>query len=167
MEQAILMQSLSEIVSEEDWQQGSGTVRLSRYAGLVRSAEAREAITGSMNRLAAGLLPLVERARVKWRDDPEFRERMERLGPYRDGEHTERVYEPLIRSIYKRRDRFDRNEAVDFLHAVVPLAFATFVLLDRNWKEKARQLSLPAPRPLVYERRDLEEFLHMLALAPR
>lgn len=167
MEQPILMGMLPLIIPEPDRLGGSGPVRLSRYAGLVRTPEAKETIVKSIDRMHTGLLPLVEEARKKWREDPAFKKRMNRLGPYRDGERTERVYEQLIRSIYKRADRFDRNQLLDFLHAVVPLAFGTIVLLDRNWKEMARQLDLPAPRPLVYESRDLEEFLRVLAAAPR
>ncbi len=56
----------------------------------------------------------------------------------------------------------DENDAIDFFHAAVPLAYGDFVLLDKHWADLAGKLKLPLDCVKVYSPKDVEKFLEDL-----
>lgn len=51
------------------------------------------------------------------------------------------------------------NDGIDFVHAVVAVAYSDFVLLDRQWTERVRALPLPANHTRPYYRYEMDQFL--------
>ena len=72
------------------------------------------------------------------------------------------VVEGFRRLLQKETFNIDENDAIDFLHATVPIAYGDFVLLDKHWADLARKLKLPPNRVKVYPPRHIEEFLENL-----
>ena len=72
------------------------------------------------------------------------------------------VVEGFQRLIQKETFNIDENDAIDFLHATVPIAYADFVLLDRHWADLAGKLKLPSDCVKVYSPKDVEKFLEDL-----
>lgn len=72
------------------------------------------------------------------------------------------VVEKFKRLIQKETFNIDENDAIDFLHATVPIAYADFVLLDRHWADLAGKLKLPSDCVKVYSPKDVEKFLEDL-----
>ena len=70
-----------------------------------------------------------------------------------------------------RKLKITRKHAIDLLHAVVPVAYCDFVLLDKNWRtqvEHARTrfnkagLSVPIARIFSEQENGIERFLYEL-----
>lgn len=54
---------------------------------------------------------------------------------------TRFVLRELVRSLLvDKRTKITRNQAIDLLHAVVPVAYCDFVLLDKNWKTQVARV---------------------------
>jgi hypothetical protein len=49
----------------------------------------------------------------------------------------------LVRFLVKDGKTITNNDAIDIMHAAVPLCFAPIVLLDTAWTNFARKLKLP------------------------
>ena len=64
--------------------------------------------------------------------------------------------------IQKETFNIDENDAIDFLHATVPIAYGNFVLLDRHWADLAGKLKLSRDYVKVYSPRHVETFLENL-----
>ena len=54
------------------------------------------------------------------------------------------------------------NDAYDFAHAIVPLAYADAVFLDRQWKARIERLTLPKGVARVFYGAETGEFLDWL-----
>ncbi len=72
------------------------------------------------------------------------------------------VVEKFKRLIQKETFNIDENDAIDFLHATVPIVYADFVLLDKHWADLAGKLKLPSDCVKVYSPKDVEKFLEDL-----
>lgn len=72
------------------------------------------------------------------------------------------VVEGFQRLIQKETFNMGENDAIDFLHAAVPLAYGDFVLLDKHWADLAQKLKLPPDRVKVYSPGCIEKFLENL-----
>ena len=64
--------------------------------------------------------------------------------------------------IQKETFNIDENDAIDFLHATVPIAYGDFVLLDKHWADLVKKLKLPLDCVKVYSLRQVEKFLENL-----
>ena len=64
--------------------------------------------------------------------------------------------------IQKETFNIHENDAIDFLHATVPIAYGDFVLLDKHWADLVQKLKLPPDRVKVYSLKHVEEFLENL-----
>jgi hypothetical protein len=53
------------------------------------------------------------------------------------------VFNRLRQLIQKENFKIGTNDPLDFLHAVVPLGYADFVLLDKHWADLANKLKSP------------------------
>ena len=69
------------------------------------------------------------------------------------------VVERLRYLIQKESFKIEANDALDFLHAAVPLAYGDFVLLDKHWADLAQKLKLPPDHVKVYSPKHVEKFL--------
>ncbi len=72
------------------------------------------------------------------------------------------VMERFQRVIQKETFNIDENDALDFLHAAVPIAYGDFVLLDKHWADLARKLKFPSDCVKVYSPNRVEQFLEDL-----
>ncbi len=72
------------------------------------------------------------------------------------------VVEGFRQLMQKETFSIDENDAIDFLHATVPIAYSDFVLLDRHWADLAGKLKLPFDYVRVYSPKDIEKFLENL-----
>ena len=67
-----------------------------------------------------------------------------------------------LRLLQKETFNIDENDALDFLHATVPIAYGDFVLLDKHWADLARKLKFPSDCVKVYSPNRVEQFLEDL-----
>lgn len=105
--------------------------------------------------------------------DPSFRKQVNRK--YRRKPGAKLVLQELIRTyLIDGRSRFDSHDAIDLMHASVPIAYCDFVVLDGAWKHRANQVrsrleqgtgSLPAAEVFSANDAGLNEFLAALACA--
>ena len=72
------------------------------------------------------------------------------------------VVERFRKLLQKETCNIDENDALDFLHAAVPIAYGDFVLLDKHWADLARKLKLPSDCVKVYSSNRVEQFLEDL-----
>ena len=72
------------------------------------------------------------------------------------------VVDGFRRLIQKETFKIGDNDAIDFLHSTVPVAYSEFVLLDRRWADLAGKLKLPLACVRVYSPRQVERFLEDL-----
>jgi hypothetical protein len=74
--------------------------------------------------------------------DPEFRRLVQRLPAGRQIQRGTRfVLRELVRSLLiDQRLTLTRNHAIDLLHAVVPVAYGDFVLLDKHWEAQVERI---------------------------
>lgn len=72
------------------------------------------------------------------------------------------MVEGFRKLIQKEIFNIDENDAIDLLHATVPIAYGDFVLLDRHWADLAGKLKLPSDCVKVYSPKHVEEFLENL-----
>ena len=75
---------------------------------------------------------------------------------------TTYVVEEFRKLIQKETFNIDKNDAIDFLHATVPIAYGDFVLLDKHWADLVKKLKLPLDCVKVYSLRQVEKFLENL-----
>ena len=74
------------------------------------------------------------------------------------------VFNRLRQLIQKENFKIDTNDPLDFLHAVVPLGYADFVLLDKHWADLANKLKIPSPKVRVYSSKQVDKFMEDLEL---
>lgn len=72
---------------------------------------------------------------------------------------TTYVVKGFRKLIQKETFNIDTNDAIDFLHATVPIAYSDFVLLDRHWADLAGKLKLSRDCVKVYSPKRFETFL--------
>ncbi len=72
------------------------------------------------------------------------------------------VVERFRKLLQKETFNIEKNDAIDFLHAAVPIAYGDFVLLDKHWADLARKLKFPSDCVKVYSPNRVEQFLEDL-----
>jgi hypothetical protein len=92
--------------------------------------------------LAKRLREAIDTARSQYASNPSAKKEIRRGATGKAVMHPTRyVFESCIYGIIKDRLNLeDANHTIDFFHAVVPLSYCDFVLLDKAWAERARQV---------------------------
>lgn len=72
------------------------------------------------------------------------------------------MVEKFRQLIQKERFKIKENDALDFLHAAVPIAYGDFVLLDKHWADLTQKLKLSPDYVKMYSPRRVETFLENL-----
>ena len=78
---------------------------------------------------------------------------------------TEFVYNGLLQLIIKESFKIEANDALDFCHATVSLAYGDMVLLDKHWTDLAQKLKMPPDRVRIYSQKQIDQFLQDLRSA--
>ena len=159
------------------YQVGPSGLAVPSTAGIVTS------VLGAKARLEPGALDLkskvtaATRARLDAaRTDPTERRKFERAPTQ---PHRRRATRSLLELLLRRfldmpPDAFRANDVFDLLHAVVPISYCDFVLLDKRWRRGAvdacaelRAQSATAPLAEIFDGRagELERFLTILEAA--
>lgn len=96
---------------------------------------------------------------IHWRS-----EQQENYGhqPFEPNRSAGYVHEGFRRLVQKETFKIDGNDALDFLHANISVAYGDFVLLDKHWVDLVGKLKLPPDRVKVYSPRHVEKFLEDL-----
>lgn len=115
----------------------------------------------------------IEVLREKYANDPEFQSAVKRLpsGPLIQ-RGTRFLLREFVRAlVVDRGTKITRNQVIDLFHAVVPIAYCDFVLLDKYWEtqlvrvrsrfEKAR-MPVPCARVFSGKRGGVNRFLSEL-----
>jgi hypothetical protein len=79
-----------------------------------------------------------------------------------DGERlTKAIYHAVVGLCITESFEFSRRDVRDLLHAVVPSAYADFILLDPNWAAQLEKVKrrLGIDRPRIYTKRTVDSFL--------
>jgi hypothetical protein len=122
---------------------------------------------------ADSLIAYIESLRRNYDDDRKFRQRVKRLPkgqPIQCG--TRFIASELIGSLLvDKRVKIDRHHVIDISHAIVPVAYCEYVLLDAHWAtqvERARKriaearMSFPMAKVFSERANGIERFLKEL-----
>lgn len=133
-----------------------GPLSLSKVCALTQDSAFKPAYRPNMENLKAEILKTF----YSWRsEDLKSGDMLKHFDPNRP---TVYIVEGFRKLIQKETFNIDENDAIDFLHVVVPIAYGDFVLLDKHWADLARKLKLPPDRVKVYSPRHVEKFLENL-----
>lgn len=71
------------------------------------------------------------------------------------------VYHGLMRYMFESNMRVNTNDVFDIWHTAVPLAYASFLVVDKKWCNIARTRlpELPRDEKWIFDIRELDEFL--------
>jgi hypothetical protein len=103
----------------------------------VRSGLGRQA-----NELADTIVQQVAKLRIEHKSDSTFQATLKKPPTFQKIQRgTRLVLKELLRGlVLDRSTTLSRNHAVDFLHAVVPVAYCDFVMLDKYWEDQVRRM---------------------------
>lgn len=103
----------------------------------VRSGIGRQA-----DELADTIVQQVTKLRIEHESDSAFQATLKRPATLqRIQRGTRLVLRELLRGlVLDRSTSLSRNHALDFLHAVVPVAYCDFVMLDKHWEDQVRRM---------------------------
>ena len=103
----------------------------------VRSGIGRQA-----NELADTIVQQVAKLRIEHESDAAFQTTLKRPPTFQKMQKgTRLILKELLRGlVLDRSTNLSRNHAVDFLHAVVPVSYCDFVMLDKYWEEQVRRM---------------------------
>src|SRR5262249_23522533 len=103
----------------------------------VRSGIGRQA-----NELADTIVQQVAKLRIEQESDAAFQATLKRPPNFHKMQRATRlILKELLRGlVLDRSTSLSRNHALDFLHAVVPVAYCDFVMLDKYWEEQVRRM---------------------------
>jgi hypothetical protein len=115
----------------------------------------------------------IEVLREKYASDPEFQLAVKRLPTGPSIQHGTRfILREFIRAlIVDKGTKITRNQAIDLFHAVVPIAYCDFVLLDKYWEEQLDRvrlrfgkagMSIPTPKAFSGKADGVDKFLFEL-----
>ena len=128
------------------------------------------ALSGRLDDLADTIAERTEALRIEIDNDSAFRSLVSRLpsGP-RLQQGTLYILRELARTfLIDRSLKVSRNNAIDLLHSVVPVAYCDLVLLDKHWQEqvdrmrtrlKNAKLNIPVARVFSRKNDGLNRFL--------
>jgi hypothetical protein len=109
-----------------------------------------------LDRLADAVAERILDLRDTVRVDRSFRRTVERLpsGPQIQRGTRHLLREMLRAIIIDKQTKITRNHAIDLLHAVVPVAYCEFVLLDKHWETQVDRVrrrfdATPMPVPMA------------------
>lgn len=132
-----------------------------------------EGLAGDSERFADTVIERIETMREEVRHESDFESAVRRLpsGPTIQA-GTRYVIRELLRTmLLNKQMKITRNHAIDLLHAVVPVSYCDFVLLDRNWETQVAQMrkrvsdarmSFPIAKVFSRKGSGLERFLKEL-----
>jgi hypothetical protein len=103
----------------------------------VRSGIGRQA-----NELADTIVQQVDKLRIEHESDSAFQATLKRPATFQKIQRgTRLVLKELLRGlVLDRSTSLSRNHALDLLHAVVPVAYCDFVMLDKYWEDQVRRM---------------------------
>src|SRR5262245_66004270 len=101
-----------------------------------------EAARRQANELADAIVQQVSKLRIEHESDSAFQAALKRPPTFQRMQRgTRLILKELLRGlVLDRSTNLSRNHAVDFLHAVVPVAYCDFVMLDKYWEEQVRRM---------------------------
>ena len=133
-----------------------GPLSLSTVCDLTQDSEINSACRQNLEHVKEE----TRKTLIYWRsEDPKNGNVSKHFDPNRP---TVYMVEGFRQLIQKETFNIDENDAIDFLHATVPIAYGDFVLLDRHWADLAGKLKLSRDYVKVYSPRHVETFLENL-----
>lgn len=133
----------------------------------------RNGIGRQANELADAFVQQVAKLRSEFEADSGFQATLSRPPAIQTIQRgTRLVLKELLRGlILDRSTQLSRNHAMDFLHAVVPVAYCDYVMLDKYWEDQVRRMrqrltptsiDIPLARVLSKRTGGLEELVRSL-----
>ena len=136
---------------------------------LFRSVQTKE-LDGDLNDFADKVVERIEAFRANHKNDAEFQSAVQRPP---SGPSVQRGTRFLLRELVRtllidKRVKINRNHAIDLIHAIVPVSYCDFVLLDKHWETQVEHVRLrlsranmPVPMGKVFSGKEnqIEKFL--------
>lgn len=76
--------------------------------------------------------------------------------------HTEYIQYQLMKECIITNEAFNESDGIDFEHSVVSTAYSDFVVLDKKWARRLRNISLPPETAKIFSVVEIEQFLNEL-----
>lgn len=106
--------------------------------GLFASVHKSSGVSSDMDQLTDVMIDQIEGLRQRYATDPKMVKSAKGL-PAKNGfpQGTRQIFRELVTTLLSDPSlQLTRNHAIDLLHAVVPLAYCDYVLLDAHWEEQ-------------------------------
>ncbi|MBM4140185.1 MAG: hypothetical protein FJ242_01630 [Nitrospira sp.] len=76
--------------------------------------------------------------------------------------HTQYIHYRLMKECIISNETFNESDSVDYLHSVVSTAYTDFVVLDKKWARRLRNINLPTETAKIFSITEMDSFLNEL-----
>ena len=142
-----------------------GPVSLSHIVDMVRD-EGSDAILANLTSSVQTLVANLNRFRQEYRANSGILSTTFPAQMFDKRYPTRFVFHQLMRSLITTQVKLSPNHIADFFHAVVPLAYAQIVVLDKHWATQAENLHLPENWVRIFKKSNLEDCFELIEQMP-
>ena len=105
--------------------------------------------------------------RTQYREDPQVKKRLDNASYlHRPGTPpTKYIYEKLMRECIITNDEFNLSDGIDFEHCVVSLAYCDYVVFDKKWARRCKEIILPSEAAEVFSSPEIGTFVDKIKSA--
>lgn len=101
----------------------------------------------------------IRRQAGKCKQDEDWLNKRFPLIPFNPSLRASFVFQNLLRILVLEASTFKKGDALDFCHAVMAAAFASFATLDTHWKRRVESLPQPNQLARIYSAPELDQMV--------
>lgn len=134
--------------------------------GLEENRELGDKFKKFHTRQKKELFELFNYTRQAYREDRDVKRNLDRKicpDPYIDGT-TAYLECTLRRECVKTNDNFQPQDGLDLFHSIVSVSYCDFVILDKKWTRRLREIDLPDKAAKVFSTIEIQEFCEDLGI---
>lgn len=109
----------------------------------------------------AAVCRVFEKGRNEYRNHPQAKKNLDSKVYNWRPKHpaTEFIYGSLMRETIRTNEAFRETDGPDFEHAVVSMAYSDFVVLDKKWTRRLREIGMPPTAARLYDVTEIDLLL--------
>ena len=110
--------------------------------GLFAAVHQSAAVSAEMSELTRSMIGQIEKLRERYATEPELTKSAQGLPAKNDfPQGTRQLFRELVTTLLSDKSlKLTDNHAIDLMHAIVPLAYCDYVLLDAHWEEQVKRV---------------------------